>query len=111
MQWYVYIIRSKARDKRYTGITTDPDRRLKEHNESRKGAKATKAGRPWKLAYLEPVESRSAALILENKIKHMSRLQKLYLIKHKGIQGGPNEGDQIIFRNTLEGTRVPHQDG
>lgn len=93
MQWYVYIIRSKVRDKRYTGITTDPNRRLKEHNESRKGAKATKANRPWKLAYLEPVESRSVALILENKIKRMSRLQKIELIKHKGIQWGSDDRD------------------
>lgn len=91
MHWYVYIIYSVVLSRRYTGITTDPNRRLKEHNESRKGAKATKAGRPWKLMYLEPVDSRSAALIRENRIKRMSRPQKLFLIEQKGIQWRPDE--------------------
>lgn len=89
IHWYVYIITSKTLDRRYTGITTDPNRRLREHNKNKRGAKYTKAGRPWELVYLEPVDSQSAALIREHQIKRMSKEQKLFLIKHKDIQWGP----------------------
>ncbi|NQT90876.1 MAG: GIY-YIG nuclease family protein [Candidatus Omnitrophica bacterium] len=44
--YYVYILRSKKdRDRFYIGYTTDLDRRLREHNESR--SLYTKRHAPW----------------------------------------------------------------
>lgn len=66
----------------YTGITTDLDRRLLEHNESeaKLGAKYTRAKRPVKLVYQEQVESRSAATRREIEIKRLKRSDKLKLL-------------------------------
>lgn len=64
----------------YTGITTDLDRRLREHNENDKGAKYTRARRPVSCVYNEQVESRSTAAKREYQIRQLSRQQKLALI-------------------------------
>ena len=65
----------------YTGITTDIERRLDEHNNSPKGAKYTRARRPVALVYSEELESRSEASKREYFIKHkMSRKEKLELV-------------------------------
>lgn len=80
MIWFVYIIRSSITDRLYTGITTDLDRRLREHNGSRLGAKATRAGRPWEAVYKAPYSSKSEALRQEHAIKRLSRKAKLDLV-------------------------------
>jgi putative endonuclease len=81
-EWFVYIL--QCNDKTlYTGITTDLDRRVKEHNESNKGAKYTKARRPVKLVYSETLTNRSLASKRELQIKKLSRRDKIKLIKQK----------------------------
>jgi len=66
----------------YTGITTELERRVKEHNESEKGAKYTKVRRPVHLVYSEKHPDRSTASKREYEIKKkMSREEKLKLIK------------------------------
>ncbi|MGE5541125.1 MAG: GIY-YIG nuclease family protein [Bacillota bacterium] len=60
----------------YTGITTDVVRRLKEHNESSKGAAYTRTRRPVLLVYEEPCSSRSDALKREYAIRTLPRAQK-----------------------------------
>jgi len=64
----------------YTGITTELERRLDEHNNSPKGAKYTRARRPVTLVYSEELENRSAASKREFAIKKMSKKEKLQLI-------------------------------
>lgn len=65
----------------YTGITTDLERRLDEHNHSTKGAKYTRARRPVKLVYFEELENRSEASKREYFIKHkMNRQEKIQLM-------------------------------
>jgi putative endonuclease len=64
----------------YTGWTTDPDRRIREHNQGR-GALYTKWRRPVKLIYLEEVENRSRAQQREYTIKKLTREKKLDLIR------------------------------
>lgn len=64
----------------YTGWTTDPDRRIKEHNAGR-GALYTKWRRPVALTYLEQVGDRSAAQRREHAIKQLTRQKKLGLIQ------------------------------
>lgn len=65
----------------YTGITTDLDRRLDEHNSSVKGAKYTRIRRPVELVYSEKTEDKSSASKREIEIKKLLRIQKLELIK------------------------------
>jgi len=78
--YFVYMLRC-ADETLYTGITTDLERRLDEHNNSDKGAKYTRARRPVTLVYSEKLESRSEASKREYFIKHkMSRKEKLLLI-------------------------------
>jgi len=48
---YLYIIKSKSYDKYYVGITSHPDVRLEEHNNSERDL-YTKRYRPWELAAL-----------------------------------------------------------
>ena len=50
-----------ADDTLYTGIATELDRRIEEHNASDKGAKYTRVRRPVELVYSETYPDRSAA--------------------------------------------------
>lgn len=78
--YYLYILQC-ADDSLYTGITVDIDRRLSEHNDSKLGAKYTKARRPVVLVYAQEFADRSSASKEENRIKQLSRAQKLELIQ------------------------------
>ena len=81
MSYYVYIL--ECSDKTlYTGIATDVERRLDEHNNSDKGAKYTRVRRPLKLVYSEESENRSSASKREYEIKQLSREKKLELIRN-----------------------------
>lgn len=77
--YYVYILEC-ADGTYYSGITTDIDRRVNEHNYSDKGAKYTSGRRPVKLVYCEKVENQSLAKSREYRLKQLSRLDKLALI-------------------------------
>ena len=79
MNWYVYLLHC-ADDSYYTGITTDPQRRLLEHNtDDKKGARYTRARRPLTMVYFEPCQSRSAAASREYEIRKSSRKKKIAL--------------------------------
>jgi len=74
----------------YTGWTTDPERRIKEHNAGR-GALYTKWRRPVNLTYLEEVEDRSTAQRREIAIKKLTRQRKLALIEeYQNITNSPD---------------------
>ena len=79
MAYYVYILECSD-GTLYTGIATDVERRLDEHNNSDKGAKYTKVRRPLKLVYTEESQDRSSASKREYEIKKLSREKKLELI-------------------------------
>ena len=64
----------------YTGITTDTDRRVKEHNQSPRGASYTRARRPVKLVFSEAAADRAEASRSEWKIKQLGRKDKETLI-------------------------------
>jgi len=79
--YFVYIVRC-ADDTLYTGITTDVDRRVIEHNEdSMVGAKYTRSRRPVCLVYKNHFPDRAAASREEHRIKQLSRLAKENLIQ------------------------------
>lgn len=75
----LYIVRC-ADNTLYTGITTDIERRINEHNFSDKGAKYTRARRPVILVYSETYPNRSLASKREYRIKKMSRKNKALLL-------------------------------
>lgn len=77
--YYVYILQCSDKTL-YTGITKDIKRRVREHNESCKGAKYTRVRRPVMLLYSEECGDRSSAAKREHAIKKLTREQKLALI-------------------------------
>jgi putative endonuclease len=79
MSCYCYILEC-ADGTFYTGWTTDPQRRVKQHNKGI-GAKYTSTRRPVKLVYLEPLPTRTDAMKREYAIKKMKRVQKSKLIE------------------------------
>jgi putative endonuclease len=79
--WFVYILQSEANGRLYTGMTNSPIRRLREHNTSNhRGARYTRTGRPWKMVYIETLDTKGDAMKREYRIKRLSRQQKLSLI-------------------------------
>ncbi len=78
--YYLYI--AQCADKSlYTGITTDLKRRMNEHNASVLGAKYTRARKPVRLVYKQRFPDRSGSSQEEARIKSLSRLEKIKLIK------------------------------
>jgi len=78
--WTVYVLRC-GDDSLYTGVTTDVERRINEHNHDNKlAASYTKSRRPVKLVYSEACKDRSQALKREMGIKKLNRKQKEALI-------------------------------
>ena len=78
-QWYVYVVRCSD-GSFYTGIATDVERRIDEHNSGSNGAKYTRGRRPVTLLHKEACADRSAALKREIAIKKMTRREKVALI-------------------------------
>ena len=79
MGYFLYIVRCRDRTL-YTGITTDPARRVKEHNSTARGAKYTATRRPVSLVYMTEYTDRSSALIAEAALKKLSRQKKQAII-------------------------------
>lgn len=80
--WFVYIVRCSD-NSLYTGITTDLDRRIDEHNNSPKWAKYTRMRRPVQICYSSQWENKSDASKEEYRIKQLSKIQKENLIQKK----------------------------
>lgn len=89
MTCYCYIVEC-VDGTYYTGWTTDPERRVKQHNKG-SGAKYTSARRPVKLVYLESQPNRADAMKRELAIKKMKRIQKSRLIE--GANNRVGNGD------------------
>jgi putative endonuclease len=78
VSFYCYILEC-ADGTFYTGWTTDPERRLKQHNKGA-GARYTRSRLPVKMVYLEPQSDRKTAMKRELAIKRLSRERKKKLI-------------------------------
>lgn len=66
----------------YTGWTTDPTRREKQHNRGT-GARYTRLHRPVHLVYIEELPDRSSAMRREIQIKNLNHAQKKKLIQSR----------------------------
>ena len=84
VSWQVYIILCTD-GSLYTGITTDVERRLRQHAEG-KGAKYFRGHQPFKVVYLEGGHNRSSAGRREVQIKLISRTEKLLLLESANNQ-------------------------
>jgi predicted GIY-YIG superfamily endonuclease len=85
--WWVYVLTSKSGVRRtYVGVTTDPARRLRQHNGLELGGAASaRAARPWRIGKLHgPFAGRSQAQKIEARIKRLSGRARLSwaLAKH-----------------------------
>ena len=73
----------------YCGITTDPARRLHEHNATARGAKYTRSRRPVRQVFLRPCRDRSEAARLESAFKSLSRAEKLGVVMRQAFDPVP----------------------
>lgn len=83
MAYFIYIVQC-ANECFYTGWSTDPLRRLKQHNAG-KGARYTRMNGPCELVYVEEVPDLSSALRRELKVKRLGHLQKTALIANDDL--------------------------
>jgi putative endonuclease len=79
-RYSVYICRGRT-GALYIGISTDPVRRLREHNGSKRGARWARSQRPLRLLWQEGKFTRSVALKFERKLKRLSRKQKFAFLR------------------------------
>ena len=79
MNWSVYIIETNDHCY-YTGISTDIERRFKQHLEG-KGAKFFNGRKPVKIVFFEHEHSRSSASKREAEIKKLTKKDKIKLIE------------------------------
>ena len=77
--WYLYVVRCSD-GTLYTGISTDIDRRVREHNGSKRGAKYTKTRRPVRLVWSKEFNNRSEAQSAEYNFKKLFHKQKWEII-------------------------------
>ncbi len=82
---FVYMLRCND-NTIYTGYTTDPVRRVKQHNMG-KGARYTRARLPAVLVYLEEVPDAALARRREYAIKKLTRENKEKLIATYALCG------------------------
>ena len=85
-RWWVYILRC-ADGTLYTGITTDPARRLKQHNAGT-ASKYTRVRRPVVMARRERAKSHGDALRREFAIKKLPRAAKDALVAPRPKRDG-----------------------
>lgn len=78
-EWTLYIIQA-ANGHLYTGITTNLQRRLKQHQNHNGGARFFHTSEAQKVVYQEQHPDRSSASRREAAIKKLSRRHKLILI-------------------------------
>ena len=67
MSCYVYFLYSKKRQQFYVGVSNNVIDRLKRHNNGE--SLSTKSGMPWMLMHTIVCADKSAAMLLEVKIK------------------------------------------
>jgi putative endonuclease len=78
--WYLYLVQTTA-GTLYTGISTDPQRRLLEHQSRKRGARSLRGKGKLSLVWQQAVGDRSQALKLEYRLKQQPRERKLKLVQ------------------------------
>lgn len=108
-QWWVYVIISTTRRLTYVGSSTDPIRRIKQHNgETRGGAKSTRGKGPWKLGKVYgPYESRSSAFKAEIALKHGKRSTgRLHWCYNDSVHCIDSDESKLVLKNYLDSIMI-----
>lgn len=105
--YYVYILRC-TNNSLYTGITTDVERRMREHfSKDKKCAKYTMTHTPKSLEGVWETENRALASKLEYHIKKsLDKAQKEKLIKNHRLEevlSDKVESNKYIYKEEFEG--------
>ena len=82
-KFYVYMVQC-AIDTYYTGYTNDVEKRIREHNDSSRGAKYLRGRLPVKLVYVKKYSYYKRAVARERSIKRLSHKQKEDLVRIYG---------------------------
>ncbi len=108
--YYVYMLRCKD-NSIYTGITTDLERRMKEHfTRSARCAKYTLTHHARKVECVFIAPDRTQASSLEYAIKHLSRTEKEELISGRTLAKTFNEKKDFHECTRLEKEKFPAVD-
>ncbi|AKS43045.1 GIY-YIG nuclease family protein [Wenzhouxiangella marina] len=74
--WWIYLLDCDGR--LYTGVSTDPDRRWREHRAGNsRAARFTRGAASVELVYAVALGGRSLALRAEHRLKRLPRAEKL----------------------------------
>ncbi|MGH9556552.1 MAG: GIY-YIG nuclease family protein [Terriglobales bacterium] len=83
---FLYILQSDSSGRFYIGSTTDPDRRLSEHQRGK--TPSTRGRGPWRLVYREEFPTLKAARQRERQLKSWKSHRAIAdLIAAKSLQG------------------------
>lgn len=74
-EWSVYMVKT-SRDNLYTGVSKNVERRVYDHNNTKRGAKCLVGQRPVELVWSMDQLTKSEALKFERKLKNLSREDK-----------------------------------
>ena len=85
--WEVYIIRTRD-GSLYTGITTDLNRRIRQHSRGQGGARYFHFSGPASVVFREGHADRSSASRRESEIKRLKRADKLHIVQEYAAKYG-----------------------
>jgi putative endonuclease len=90
MSHFVYILYSESLDMFYKGQTKNLSDRIMRHNMNQE--KATQNGSPWTLVWSTKKPTRSSAMILERKLKNLSRKRLIdFILKYPEGVASPDD--------------------
>lgn len=79
--WFLYLLRT-GNGSLYTGISTEPQRRLRQHQgELAGGAKALRGKGPLQLVWQQEMPDRASASQAEYQLKQLTKQQKEQLVQ------------------------------
>jgi putative endonuclease len=100
-EWFLYLIRTRH-GTLYTGITTDVDRRLAEHEGAgAKGSKYLRSRAPLQLVYRATIGSRALAQQVESQVKSLPKRKKEEI-----VAAGP-EAPELLGMLALSADVIP----
>ena len=99
--WYIYILDCDG-SYYYTGITTDIERRTRQHRAGKSpGARATRGFSSIERVYAVAVGSRSAAQRIEYRLKKLSRKEKRRIVREQP------SAVQLMLQLAMNTSRLP----
>ena len=79
-RYFVYILECKDKTY-YTGYTKNLEKRIKEHNNNKRGSRYTRYKRPVQLVWSKEYRYYKRAVLEEKRIKSLTRKQKEELVR------------------------------